>query len=537
MNTPHRLVWTFAPLLISLFCTHHALAESWPDPAPPSIGWGGEADVALIVAIEDYPDIPDIPGAKNNALAWERYLKNTLGLRDVVTLFNKDAAHYTIRTKLQEAAARAATSGGKLWFIFIGHGAPSRDGSDGLLVGAKADATAEGIYENSLSRSHILQIIQASQAQSVVVLDACFSGVYGEAGATITEGLQPLILVKINPAQGNILLLSAGKADQFTGPLPGDHRPAFSYLLVRALSGEGDENLDGQVSAGEAMAFVSDTFGRVVLGRAQNPQLEPSESAYWILTPQADPSVGCPAGQTRSADTSGQCCWPGQAFSKTQSQCIGQPTRCPQGLAKLADGCGPCKDGWVIEGDLCTARIQCPTGTTLQNGVCVQVQIQVQVQCPKDFILQHGECVPIVTPPPQHCPPDTHLENGECVADDMGDTKMSALHIGGWISTSAGAVLLATSVVTYVMASDLADELKSNALTQVEASNKNDQLDTLNITTVTTLGVGGAALLTGLLLLLDDDDTTTSEDATGLNMGGQLLNDNQGALLWLSGRF
>jgi hypothetical protein len=54
---------------------------------------------------------------------------------------------------------------------------------------------------------------------------------------------------------------------------------------------------------------------------------------------------------------------------------------------------------------------------------------------------------------------------------------------------------------------------------------------------VTALGVGGAALLTGVLLLLDGGDATTSEDTTGLNMGGQLLNDSQGALLWFSGRF
>jgi hypothetical protein len=48
-------------------------------------------------------------------------------------------------------------------------------------------------------------------------------------------------------------VLSAGKGDQFAGPLPGLGRPAFSWLVLGALRGWGDADRDGTVTAREAV--------------------------------------------------------------------------------------------------------------------------------------------------------------------------------------------------------------------------------------------------------------------------------------------
>jgi hypothetical protein len=40
-----------------------------------------------------------------------------------------------------------------MWFVFIGHRAPSNDGRDDLLVGADADRSAQGIHQRSVPRS------------------------------------------------------------------------------------------------------------------------------------------------------------------------------------------------------------------------------------------------------------------------------------------------------------------------------------------------------------------------------------------------
>ena len=46
--------------------------------------------------------------------------------------------------------------------------------------------------------------------------------------------------------------------------------------------------------------------------------------------------VPCPPGQARTADTSGHCCWPEQAWSSTKQRCIGNP-RCPAGTKASRD--------------------------------------------------------------------------------------------------------------------------------------------------------------------------------------------------------
>jgi hypothetical protein len=50
------------------------------------------------------------------------------------------------------------------------------------------------------------------------------------------------------------------------------------------------------------------------------------------------PLVNCPAGQDRSPDTRGHCCWPAQAWSSATNRCVGPPS-CPPGTIAHADQC------------------------------------------------------------------------------------------------------------------------------------------------------------------------------------------------------
>src|SRR6185437_3273858 len=38
----------------------------------------------------------------------------------------------------------------------------------------------------------------------------------------------------------------------------------------------------------------------------------------------------CPAGMVRPLNDRNQCCWPGQAWSKTRDTCVGIPKSCPK---------------------------------------------------------------------------------------------------------------------------------------------------------------------------------------------------------------
>jgi formylglycine-generating enzyme required for sulfatase activity len=237
----------------------------------------GVHDAAIVIGIEKYVFVDHVPGARENAAAWQEYLTETRGVppERVTLLRDEEASVEDIRKFVAQKAAQV-DPGGRLWFVFIGHGAPSKDGSDGFLVGMDARQTAESIYERSLSRNELLKLLaKGRQVQTVVVLDSCFSG-RSSSGRGLVSGLQPLVPMGGLPKSidDRTILLTAGKSDEFAGPLPkATHlRPAFSYLTLGALRGWGADT-KGRVTAQgvinyarKALSFAHD--------RTQTPQLE-----------------------------------------------------------------------------------------------------------------------------------------------------------------------------------------------------------------------------------------------------------------------
>lgn len=233
---------------------------------------GGEHDAAVVVGIEKYFAVPGIAGAEANAKAWYDYLTRTRGAPAgrVQLLLNNDAAREDILDAAQKAAAKAGPEG-TLWFVFIGHGAPSADGKDGLLVSVDAQQKAESLQSHSVRRGELLRALGAGKAgKIVVVLDACFSG-RGPDGSTIAPGLQPLITVAAaGAADPRMVVLTAAKGDQFAGPLPGAQRPAFSYLVLGGLRGWTGKP---KVTAGDLWRYAGDALEATLRGRTQTPDL------------------------------------------------------------------------------------------------------------------------------------------------------------------------------------------------------------------------------------------------------------------------
>ena len=168
-------------MLLPMLLTAAAAEPLWPDLSePPSVG-GGDQDAAVVVAIEDYVSVSDIPGAKDNGLDWYSYFTDGRGIAAsrVKLVTDNDATKEGI-TDAIEAARSQVRSGGTLWFVFIGHGAPSEDGQDGLLVGWDTQQTASSVYARGLMQGEVLDLLESgNQSQTVAILDACFSGQSG----------------------------------------------------------------------------------------------------------------------------------------------------------------------------------------------------------------------------------------------------------------------------------------------------------------------------------------------------------------------
>ena len=247
---------------------------AWPDVAAPlAASRAGARDAALVVGVERYATVPPVPGAAENAKDWYAYLTKVRGVPVGSTrlLLDNEGTLEKLRKHAAEAAARVKP-GGTLWFVFVGHGAPAADGKDGILVGFDAQQDPDSLYARSLPQRELLALLgNGKQAHTIALVDACFSG-RTASGAALAPGLQPLLPVA-SAAPAKATVLSAGRADQFAGPLPGAERPAFSYLVLGALRGWGDADGNGKVTAREAVAYAEEALRSLQSDRTQTPEV------------------------------------------------------------------------------------------------------------------------------------------------------------------------------------------------------------------------------------------------------------------------
>jgi hypothetical protein len=251
-------------------------ARGWPDVAAhlEDTG-GGDRDAAVIAGIERYAMVAAVPGARANAQDWYAFLTGPRGVppSNVQLLLDERATADDLRAALKQAASQAKR-GGRIWFVFIGHGVPSRDGRDGLLVGFDAQQRANLIESRSLPRSEAVALMAEKRGVTgVAVIDACFSGRASD-GKPLLSGLQPLVAVREQKdAPPRVAVLTAAAGDQFAGALPGAGRPAFSYLVLGALRGWADADDDGRVSAAEVRDYADRALLATLRDRRQTPDL------------------------------------------------------------------------------------------------------------------------------------------------------------------------------------------------------------------------------------------------------------------------
>lgn len=268
--------------------------DLWPNlsESPKAVG-GGEKDAAVIVGAENYMVVATVPGARKNAEDWQTYLTGTrkVPFDKVFLLRDNEATLEKLRRYSTQAAARVE-AGGTLWFIFIGHGAPAKDGHDGLLVGADAQQDPDSLYARSLPRAELLKTLsKGRQARTVVLIDACFSG-RTPSGEALVAGLQPLVVVGASGSNDpRTILMTAAKSDQFAGPLPkaDGSRPAFSYLVLGALRGWAAD-AGGKVTAAAAVDFASRALS-LDKGRTQTPELSGARDEILSSGKEAGPDL------------------------------------------------------------------------------------------------------------------------------------------------------------------------------------------------------------------------------------------------------
>ena len=292
-----------ASVLVSLALTtsvaHAGLAVSGtttlPDlqePAP--TGQRSPQDFAVVIGVEDYSDVPDVPFAKRDALAFETWAMSTRGIPEARVRRLLDARAYEIESALDEAG-KSVGKGGRVWVYFAGHGAMDPGGTRRLLLGRDA-ATDPGAFARfAVSVDDVQRRAGAGGGEVLMVLDACYNG-GGRAGeGSLTAGKRLAVPTSLlTPTAGSVEWAATGP-QEMSGPLPAAQQGLFTYFAVGALrgwaDGEVDGTRDGMVTGEEAQRYVRRVLG-TVQGGNQTPQLLAAQDASTLVLARGVKEVG-----------------------------------------------------------------------------------------------------------------------------------------------------------------------------------------------------------------------------------------------------
>ena len=241
------------------------------------------------IGVNQYKDskIPALNYAENDARAFAEYFSEDVGLSpsNITLLVGEEAHQRNIKKVLGTTLKRQATANDQVILYFAGHGAPepepSTENADGLeKYLLPFDTNLDSLYSSAIPMREIQYLIQRFSSERVVlVLDTCFSGDAGGSGRTInfkTLGLRSGIIStdfykKMSQGKGKMILTASG-GNQLSHELDEFEHGAFTYYLLEAMKGNGDNDNDGIVTVNEAYQYVSNAVPKVT-SQNQFPQL------------------------------------------------------------------------------------------------------------------------------------------------------------------------------------------------------------------------------------------------------------------------
>ncbi|MBT3223887.1 MAG: caspase family protein, partial [Proteobacteria bacterium] len=198
-----------------------ALALTWAGTLPEvdkplKTGARNGDDAAVVIGIEDYAFVADVPYATRDAQAVYDYLIYTRGVpSSQVRLLNQGASRELILEAVTEAGKQVSDNG-VVWVYFAGHGAADPSTGDRILLGDDVRNDPVAFAARALKVDELLSLGGAGGGRVHLLVDACYSGL-GRSGEAVLAGKR--FAVPTYAVQGpRHLSWNASSGDQLSGP-------------------------------------------------------------------------------------------------------------------------------------------------------------------------------------------------------------------------------------------------------------------------------------------------------------------------------
>lgn len=266
-----------------------------PTAAPVAINPGYRDSWAIVIGIDDYAKWPKLQYATRDAQAVRETLIQKFGFATdhVVSLVNKEATRTGILAAFHDKLAHSGMQkGDRLFVFFAGHGA-TRQLSSGRDLGyiVPVDSDPNQLATDAIPMTELQNIAESLTAKHVFfVMDACYSGL------GLTRGGGPGNFLRDNAKRLGRQMLTAGGADQLVADGGPNGHSVFTWAFLQGLSGKGDLNGDGIITATELAAYVAPAVAAVSRQTPAFGSLPGSEGGDFVFElPVADEFL---SGQT-----------------------------------------------------------------------------------------------------------------------------------------------------------------------------------------------------------------------------------------------
>ena len=223
---------------------------------------------AVVVGINDYPQLPKLKYAVNDAKAFQRLLveKNLVPAENITVLLNEQATLRKLRSALGTGLKGAADSDDMVIIFYAGHGATERDAmsmdGDGLEKYILTyDSDPSDLFSTALPMRDLALIFNRIRSERLIfIADACYSGASGGRTVSVTglrANIADTFLDRIAAGRGKVII-TASAANEVSVEQDELQHGVFTYYLLEGLKGPADTDGDGLVTVDEAYRYVSD---------------------------------------------------------------------------------------------------------------------------------------------------------------------------------------------------------------------------------------------------------------------------------------
>ena len=228
-----------------------------------------ENTFVVIIANKNYDEAPNVDYAFNDGYIFKEYCIKTLGIPAANIRFKEDATFNNIREAVNWirdiANNKLYKNTARFIFYYSGHGVPDELTRSMYLL--PKDGVAANIASTGYKISDLYDALAETSAESLVLLDACFSG-FTKSGSALAS-TKGVVKLTSGAPRGNTVVLSAASSNEVAHQYEEKSHGLFTYYLLKQL-----QESEGNSTLGELFTYVEKQVVRTsltVIRKSQTP--------------------------------------------------------------------------------------------------------------------------------------------------------------------------------------------------------------------------------------------------------------------------